>query len=61
MDDPPRQPADGAPCPWASELPAWVQGEMDPGRAMEIRDHLQGCAACGVELEELLPFTDSLR
>lgn len=26
---------------------------MDPGRAMEIRDHLQGCAACGVELEEL--------
>jgi len=53
MEDVPRQPADSSPCPWASELPALIQGEMDPGRAMEVRDHVDGCGACGAELEEL--------
>lgn len=53
MDEVPAQPADDTPCPWMPELPAWIQGEMDPGRAMEVADHVEGCEPCSAELAEL--------
>jgi len=39
--------------PFEADLSALVDGELDPGREAEVREHLSGCAACRERLEAL--------
>ncbi len=41
------------PCPRAQDLPAYMQGEMEPGDAMDLAAHLDSCGPCAEELAEL--------
>ncbi len=33
-------------CAFEDELTAWVDGELPPSRAEQVREHLAGCASC---------------
>lgn len=37
----------------AIELPGYVEGKLDPGTEAIVKQHLEGCAACRVEVREL--------
>lgn len=50
--DVPEFPTDDV-CPWAEELPAYLQGELEPERALDVSEHLDGCEPCRVERDEL--------
>ncbi|MAG56600.1 MAG: hypothetical protein CMJ83_09950 [Planctomycetes bacterium] len=40
-------------CLFSSELPAYLQGELAPERALDVSEHLDGCKVCRRERDEL--------
>ena len=45
--------SDDAGCSWSAELPAYLQDELVPERALDVAEHLECCAACRQERDEL--------
>jgi anti-sigma factor RsiW len=45
---------------WRGELGAYIIGALDGEERAAMRRHLQACAACRAEYEELLPVRDWL-
>jgi anti-sigma factor RsiW len=48
-------------CPETMRLHAYFDGEIDPVGAVELEQHLQGCAACRSQFEELQQLRSAFR
>lgn len=46
---------------WRSDLSAWIDGELDAGRAAAVEQHVQSCADCHEIVEELRAVSNLLR
>jgi anti-sigma-K factor RskA len=45
---------------WKDDVAAYVLGVLEPGEALELERHLEGCADCRAELRWLRPAVDLL-
>lgn len=39
---------------------AWLDGELDPGRAVQLREHMHACPACSRIVEQMRRFNEML-
>ena len=45
---------------WSEDLPAYLLGALEPGRAAELERHLEGCERCRAEARWLTPAVATL-